>query len=116
MEAISSVFNTRARAEHAVAAIRNAGITADKITLLTPGTVDRVADEMMSVPTDTTEQPGMGKAMGAFAGGAVGITGGSLLLALIPGVGPVTAIGMLGAAIAGAAGATIGATAGDKAE
>jgi hypothetical protein len=46
----------------------------------------------------------------------VGITGGSLLIALIPGVGPITAIGLLGAAIAGAAGATVGAAVGDEAE
>ena len=71
---------------------------------------------MQSVPTDTTEQPGMGKAMGALLGGGVGITGGSLLIALIPGVGPITALGLLGAAIAGAAGATVGATVGDKME
>jgi hypothetical protein len=116
MEAISGVFNTRTRAERAVAAIRNAGIAADKITLLSPGSLSQLDREMQSVPTDTTEQPGMGKAMGALAGGAVGITGGALLVALIPGVGPITAIGLLGAAIAGAAGATVGAAAGDKIE
>jgi hypothetical protein len=58
----------------------------------------------------------MGKAIGALLGGGVGITGGSLLIALIPGVGPITALGLLGAAIAGAAGATVGATVGDKME
>ena len=116
MEAISGVFKARSRAQDAVKAIRNAGIPADKITLLTPGTLTQVNDEMQSVPVDATEQPGMGKAMGALAGGAIGITGGALLVALIPGVGPITAIGLLGAAIAGAAGATIGATAGDKIE
>jgi hypothetical protein len=49
-------------------------------------------------------------------GGGVGITGGSLLVALIPGVGPITALGLLGAAIVGAAGATVGARVGDKME
>ena len=116
MEAISGVFKARTRAEDAVRAVRKAGIPADKITFLTPGTLTQVNDEMQSVPVDTTEQPGMGKAMGALAGGAVGITGGALLVALIPGVGPITAVGLLGAAIAGAAGATIGATAGDAME
>ena len=33
-------------------------------------------------------------------------------MALVPGVGPITAVGLLGAAILGAAGATIGATVG----
>ena len=37
-------------------------------------------------------------------------------MALVPGVGPVTAFGLLGAAVLGAAGATIGATAGNQAE
>ena len=51
----------------------------------------------------------MGKAFGALLGGGVGITGGSLLIALVPGLGPITALGLLGAAILGAAGATVGA-------
>jgi len=116
MEAISGVFNTRTRAEHAVQAAHAAGIPTDKITLLTPGSVDQVNQEVEAIPTDSTEAPGMGKAMGGLAGGAVGITGGALLLALVPGVGAITAVGLLGAAILGAAGATIGATAGGAIE
>ena len=116
MEAVSGVFNTRSAAERVVQETASIGVPADKVTLLTPGTVDRIDKEMPSVPTDTTEQPGMGKAIGALVGGGVGITGGSLLIALVPGVGPITAIGLLGAAIAGAAGATVGATVGDKME
>src|SRR6202162_1901270 len=116
METISGVFETRTAAERAVQDVSRAGIAADKITLLTPGSVDHLNKEMTSVPADTTEQPGMGKAIGALLGGGVGITGGSLLIALIPGVGPITAIGLLGAAIAGAAGATVGAAVGDKME
>jgi hypothetical protein len=58
----------------------------------------------------------MGKTFGAVIGGAAGLTGGSLLIALVPGVGPITAIGLLGAAILGAAGASIGASAGGKLE
>jgi|SRR5579864_1295436 len=116
MEAISGVFQTRTDAERAVKEALNAGIPADTITLLTPGTVDHVDKEMQSVPTDAAEQPGMGKAVGAVLGGTVGITGGSLLIALVPGVGPITALGLLGAAILGAAGATVGATAGEKLE
>jgi hypothetical protein len=116
MEAISGVFKTRSSAERAVQEASRAGIPADKITLLTPGSVDQVDKEMKSVPTDTAEQPGMGKAIGALLGGGVGITGGSLLIALVPGVGPITALGLLGAAIVGAAGATVGAAVGDRAE
>jgi hypothetical protein len=116
MEAVSGVFNTRSAAERVVQEAASAGIPADKVTLLTPGSVDRIDKEMPSVPTDSTEQPGMGKAIGALMGGGVGLTGGALLIALVPGVGPITAIGLLGAAIAGAAGATVGATVGDKME
>jgi hypothetical protein len=116
METISGVFETRTAAERAVLDASKAGIPADKITLLTPGSVDHLDKEMTSIPADTTEQPGMGKAIGALLGGGVGITGGSLLIALVPGVGPITALGLLGAAIAGAAGATVGATVGDRME
>jgi hypothetical protein len=116
METISGVFQTRAAAERAMQDALQAGTAEDKITLLTPGSVDHIDKEMPPVPTDTTEQPGMGKAIGALLGGGVGITGGSLLIALIPGVGPITALGLLGAAIAGAAGATVGAAVGDKME
>jgi hypothetical protein len=116
MEAISGVFKTRTAAERAVQEASKAGIPADKITLLTPGSTNQIDQEMPTVPTDTAEQPGMGKAIGALLGGGVGITGGSLLIALVPGVGPITALGLLGAAIVGAAGATVGATLGDKIE
>jgi hypothetical protein len=78
--------------------------------------VDQLNKEIQSVPTDTTEQPGMGAAIGALTGGGVGFAGGSLLMALVPGLGPITALGLLGAAVLGAAGATIGATAGNKME
>jgi len=116
MEAISGVFKTRSRAESAVKEVLKAGIPTDRVTLLTPGTVEQVNKEMLAVPTDTAEQPGMGKAFGALAGGGVGFVGGSLLMALVPGLGPITAIGLLGAAILGAAGATIGAAAGNELE
>src|ERR1700687_5158628 len=116
MEAVSGGFTTRTAAERVVQEAASAGVPADHVTLLTPGSVDRIDKEMPSVPTDSAEQPGMGKAIGALLGGGVGITGGSLLIALVPGVGPITALGLLGAAIVGAAGATVGATVGDKIE
>ena len=116
MEAISGVFKTRARAQNAVQEAVKAGISHDRITLLTPGSVDHVNKEIETVPIDTTEQPGMGEAMGALAGGGIGFAGGAVLMALVPGLGPITAVGLLGAAILGAAGATIGATAGNELE
>ena len=116
MEAVTGVFQTRETAERALSDVHNAGISAEKITLLTPGTVDHVEKEIQSVPKETTEQPGMGNAVGALLGGGIGLTGGSVLMALIPGLGPVTALGLLGAGILGAAGATIGGAAGGRVE
>lgn len=117
MEAVTGVFESRVIAEDALKDIQNsAAIPNERTTLLTPGTVDHVQKEMKSVPTDTTEQPGMGNAMGALLGGGVGLTGGSILMALVPGLGPVTALGLLGAGVLGAAGATVGASAGGSVE
>jgi hypothetical protein len=116
MESVTGVFNTRTDAEQAYEQLKRAGIPADKVTVLTPGSQDHMNKEIQAVRTDSTEQPGMGNAMGALLGGGVGITGGSVLMALIPGVGPITALGLLGAAVLGAAGATLGAAAGGKIE
>jgi hypothetical protein len=116
MEAISGVFKTRMRADNAVNEALKAGIPSSRVTLLTPGSADQINKEMQAVPVDDTEQPGMGEAMGALAGGGVGFAGGALLMALVPGVGPITAIGMLGAAVLGAAGAALGGTLGKDME
>lgn len=116
MEAVTGVFKTRTDAEHALNEIYKAGVAGERAALLTPGSADQITRELQSVPVDTTEQPGMGKTIGALAGGGVGITGGSLLIALVPGLGPISAIGILGAALLGAAGATVGALVGGKAE
>src|SRR5580692_4632614 len=112
MEPISGVFKTRTRADNAVREALKAGIPSTRVTLLTPGSADHLNKEIQAAPTDATEQPGMGEALGALAGGGVGLTGGALLMALVPGVGPITALGMLGAAVLGAAGAALGGTLG----
>jgi hypothetical protein len=115
MEAVSGVFSNRSDAERAVEEARRV-VSAEKVTLLTPGTTTQIDRELQSVPVDAGEQPGMGKAVGAVVGAAAGMSGSSLLIALVPGVGPITAIGILGAAILTAAGASIGASAGGKLE
>jgi hypothetical protein len=116
MEAITGVFATRPAAEHALQQVHKAGIPSDKITLLTPGSTDQIQKEVQAVPTEAAERPGMGNAIGALVGGGIGFTGGSVLMALVPGLGPVTALGLLGSAILGAAGATVGAVAGGRVE
>jgi hypothetical protein len=116
MKAVSGVFTNRSAAESAVEEVRKAGIPEDRVTLLTPGNTQQIEKEVDSVAVDDAEQPGIGKAFGALMGGGAGITSGALLVALIPGVGPISALGLLGAAILGAAGATAGAAIGGKVE
>ena len=56
------------------------------------------AAALAEVPTTETEQPGMGGALGSVVGGAVGASGGlmsvAVLSAIIPGIGPVMAVGL----------------------
>ncbi len=116
MKSIAGVFVARADAERAARKLRSIGLTDEKITLLTPGTIAEVSREVKSVATDETEQPGMAKAMGGVLGAAAGMAGGfglgSLVSAFIPGVGPVVALGFWGAAILGLACAGAGVAAG----
>jgi len=94
--------------------MRSLGLPDDRVTLLSPGST---ATDLRSVPVVAAEQPGMAKAIGALVGGAAGLSGGPLIVAaLVPGVGPITAIGLLGGAVLAAAGASVGAVAGGKLE
>jgi hypothetical protein len=119
MSTVAGIFKSRAEAERAVANLRAAGIAEDRINLLTPGTSDEKVEE--TVPTTETEQPGMGGALGGTVGGALGAAGGMTIGAataslLVPGVGPVIAAGILGAALLGIGGAAAGAAAGNALE
>jgi hypothetical protein len=63
----------------------------------------------------------MGQAIGTWAGGALGVAGGMHLGAaaatlLIPGVGPVLAVGLIGAALLGTGGALAGRKVGESLE
>jgi len=113
MKAVTGVFASPSDAQRALSQFRDLGLAEDRVTLLTPKDKKHEPD----VPISSTEQPGMGKAIGALIGGAAGLSGGPLLVAaLVPGVGPITAIGLLGGAVLAAAGASVGALAGGKAE
>jgi len=108
------VFETRARADQAVADLRAAGFAEDKI-----GMVYRGADGE-TVKTGAAEETYAeeGAVAGAVAGAAGGaLIGAGILAGVIPVIGPVLALGTLGtvlvnaaggAAIAGLAGALIG--------
>lgn len=119
MEVVTGVFEVRDDAERAVNQLRKLGVAQDKIGLITPGSRPETIER--GVPVTDTEEPGMGRAMGAAVGGAMGAAGGATLgLAAaslaIPGVGPVIAFGMIGAALLGTLGAAAGAAIGDQLE
>ena len=73
MQAVTGVFSSQSEAERAVRTLRSTGVSADKITLLTAGNGQ---NKPQSIPVDGTEQPGMGKAIGAVLGAAGGLSGG----------------------------------------
>jgi hypothetical protein len=119
MEVVTGVFESRDDAEKAVNQLQGLGIPQDRIGLITPESRPDAVER--GVPVTDTEEPGMGKAMGAAVGGAMGAAGGATLgLAAaslaIPGVGPVIAFGMIGAALLGTVGAAAGAAIGGSVE
>lgn len=119
MEAISGVFQSRADAEKAINELRRIGLSDQRIGLVTPGS--DTGELTTGLPVTDTEQPGMGRAMGAAVGGAMGAAGGATLgLAVatlaVPGIGPVLAFGMVGAALLGIGGAAAGSAVGDTIE
>jgi hypothetical protein len=119
MEVVTGVFESRADAERAVNQLRSLGVPQDRLGLITPDSKPETVEK--GVPVTDTEEPGMGRAMGAAVGGAMGAAGGATLglaaasLAL-PGIGPVVAFGLVGAALLGTVGAAAGAALGDEVE
>jgi hypothetical protein len=115
METVVGIFKTRADACRAAGYLKSDGIPDEHMIVLMPGVSE---DELKAVPTTETEAPGVGAAIGGVVGGALGAAGGMSLGAaaatlLVPGVGPVIAVGILGAAILGIGGAASGAALGD---
>ena len=118
METVVGIFPSRPAAERGVDLLRSRGIPFDHIQLLLPETA---LEDVATVPTEETEQPGMGKAVGAVVGGAAGAAAGlglgsAVASLLIPGIGAVTAIGLAAAALFGAGGVVGGAAAGNALE
>ena len=117
MKIVTGVFPSQNDAARAVRKLRSISIPESRISLLAPG---ETKEAIGAVPVTTTEQTGMGKAMGGVVGAAAGAAGGlelgTALSAFVPGVGPIIAIGLVGAALFGLAGAGIGAAVGEKAE
>jgi hypothetical protein len=115
MESVVGIFKTRDDACRAAGYLKSAGIPDEHINVLMPGASD---EELKAVPTTETEAPGMGAAIGGVVGGALGAAGGLSLGAaaatfFVPGIGPVIAVGLLGAALLGVGGAAGGAVLGE---
>ena len=115
METVTGIFASRNDAERAFQQLQTAGIPNDRISFITPDPGDKEIES--EVPVSDTEESGMGKAMGGAVGGALGTASGlglgaGLASLLIPGVGPVLAAGLVGAAILGIGGAATGMAAG----
>ncbi|HEY6045886.1 MAG TPA: hypothetical protein VIU65_04740 [Pyrinomonadaceae bacterium] len=119
MNTVVGIFNSFADAKRAAAMLRSLEISEKNISVLSPHTAETEIEA--NIPTSETEQPGMGSALGGTVGGALGVAGGlqaGMVVAttLVPGVGPIIALGLIGAALFGAGGAMAGALAGDSIE
>jgi hypothetical protein len=111
MPAVVGVFRSRTDAEQGVAKLGEIGIPPKEITVLTPQASEQ---ELAAIPTSQGEQPGMVKTLGALTGGALGAGIGEMVATMIlPGFGPVLALGIAGGALLGAIG---GGTVGGAAE
>ena len=117
METVASVFRSREDAQRAALEVHRVRLDGDRVNLLLPGGPD---DQLRAIHASATEQPGMGAALGGVLGASVGLASGfetgALASVLIPGVGPVVAIGFAAAALFGIAGAVGGAVVGSAAE
>src|SRR5436309_149069 len=118
MHNIVGIFTSRAQAEQAVRALLASGTPADAINYFTG---ECAPEELEALRTTDAEAPGMGRTMGTFLGGVIGASGGlsvgsAVASMLIPGVGPIIAVGLGAAALLGVGGAAVGGSIGHKSE
>jgi len=100
METAIGVFSSRDRAEEAVKELRQQGVPEQSIVFLT-----RSENEAKTIAKQ------FGATVGGFVGGATGMSAGVVAATLLlPGIGPVFALGFGAAALLGLAGAGAGAT------
>src|SRR5260370_40515005 len=119
MKSVVGIFNSLPDAARAAASLRSLGILDHRIGVLAPGSTESEIQAIM--PTTEAEQRGMGEAIGGTGGAAIGIAGGATAGAagetlLLPGVGPVIALGLIGAAVLGTGAGAAGALAGEALE
>ena len=105
METAIGVFASRDRAEEAMKELRQRGVSEDSVSYLT-----RSETEAKTIAKE------FGTYVGGFMGGAAGMSAGVLAATLLlPGIGPVFALGFGAAALLGAAGAGTGRAVGSAA-
>ena len=109
MQSVGRIFASCKDGERAAERLHARGFSADQLNILAPGS----RADVSTVVTDKGERAGVGAAIGGVVGGAAGAAGGmqaiaAMAVGFIPGVGPVIAAGLLGAALAGATGAVVG--------
>jgi hypothetical protein len=107
MDTVTGIFASASDAERATRRLQPV-LGKDKVTLLVPG---KTANPAESIEVAAAEQPGMGTAIGGVVGAALGMAGGvevAAATALVPGVGPVIALGVLGGSLLGLLGAEVG--------
>lgn len=96
MQATVGIFRTSPSARDACRALRDR-VPAARLRLFAP---DTTASELSAaLPTDDSEQPGMGSAVAGVVGGAVGAAAASLL---VPPVGAIAIAGIAAGALLGA--------------
>lgn len=109
MNSVVGIFTSRMDAESAIDKLQFAGFQEEALLLLTP---EFTVEQARSVPTEDAESPGIGKTIGVIVGGAAGLASGVIASSvLLPGVGPILAVG-LGASAFGLGGALVGGSAG----
>jgi hypothetical protein len=117
MKTVAGVFRNSGPARNAAIALLRAGFAQDQVNLLFP---DSPEEAIHSIATSQTEEPGVGGAIGGVLGAALGLSAGFELgvaaTALIPGVGPILAVGVAAAALLGVGGGVGGALLGEKAD
>jgi hypothetical protein len=109
MTTVVGVFTASEAAQRAASDLEALGLRRDRVTVLFPGEHERLHAE---VGATSGEPPGVGTALGGVVGGATGasagVQAGALVGVFVPGIGPVFALGALGAILLGAAGAAVG--------
>jgi hypothetical protein len=109
MQSVGGIFASYGDGERAAERLHARGFSADHVTILAPG----AQRDVSMIATDEGERSGVGATIGGVVGGAAGAAGGMQVIAamaagFIPGIGPVIAAGLLGAALVGATGAVVG--------